>query len=301
MICINCGCHVKSLYVKYSKNHIRLTDCPNCQQVVDKYVEFDMVLLFINLLLLKPGAYRHLVFNSLEMNLRDYPDHFDNYNIYDFRVFIKDWALWFKKYNRMNRIWLLLITFEVYLTWVTEESKYNNYYKDYKFNSRYKIVVWDILQISSPLHQYIYFAFYVIGDLTLLNKLTQQYLLKWAKWGTEYKYSNDIISYTMLLSHGAKIFPILMLIWPYDSLISTSIIKWIANFYLIESLKIVTNKPYSQIILLFTCVFLIRCVVVKSVLTLILSKGNIIEIQSYIRGEFELLRYRYLSKRDIFL
>lgn len=34
---------------------------------------------------------------------------------------------WFCKYDRLNRLWLLLLSFEIYLTWVTEESKYIYY------------------------------------------------------------------------------------------------------------------------------------------------------------------------------
>lgn len=70
MICITCMRPVDSLYTVYSNDHIQLTDCPYCQETVDKYVEIDNVLLFIDLLLLKAGAYRHLVFNALELHLK---------------------------------------------------------------------------------------------------------------------------------------------------------------------------------------------------------------------------------------
>jgi hypothetical protein len=43
--------------------------CQNqCKATVDKYVEFDLVLIAMDLLLLKPQVYRHLLFNRLEFN-----------------------------------------------------------------------------------------------------------------------------------------------------------------------------------------------------------------------------------------
>ncbi|AMD21118.1 HEL163Cp [Eremothecium sinecaudum] len=300
MICINCGNHVDTLYVMYSGNHIRLTDCSNCHMVVDQYVEFDNVLLFINLLLLKPDAYRHLVFNSLEMGLRDYPDYFDYSKGRTWLIYAYNWIIWLKKFDRLNRIWLLLITFEVYLTWATAEKKCG-YYQNYVETYNAKLITYEALSMRSPLYQYTFFAFYVLGDLTCLHKIVHYYLLRWSKWGSQYKYAKDIISYTMLLSYGAKIFPILMLIWPYDGLVSTSIIKWIANIYIIESLKIVTNKPYLEIVTLVCFVSLIRCVTVKPIMAFLISKGNITVFLSYLQGELGLFKYRFLTKRDIFL
>lgn len=131
MICIKCMQPVDSLYTVYSNDHIQLTDCPFCQEIVDKYVEIDNVLLFIDLLLLKPGAYRHLVFNSLELHLAKYPKGKTLKNcrsLYDHvQVLIFNVKNWFCKFDRLNRLWLLLLSFEIYLTWVTEESKYIYY------------------------------------------------------------------------------------------------------------------------------------------------------------------------------
>jgi Arv1-like family len=60
-ICIECSCPVSHLYTSYSKadDHslgrgVRLTQCPRCQRFADKYVEHDYVVLFIDLVLIKP-------------------------------------------------------------------------------------------------------------------------------------------------------------------------------------------------------------------------------------------------------
>lgn len=60
-ICIECRFPVKTLYTTYSKaddralgKGVRLTQCPACNKFADKYVEHDFVVLFIDLVLIKP-------------------------------------------------------------------------------------------------------------------------------------------------------------------------------------------------------------------------------------------------------
>jgi hypothetical protein len=60
-ICIECRYPVKTLYTEYSKaddralgKGVRLTQCPRCNKFADKYVEHDFVVLFIDLVLIKP-------------------------------------------------------------------------------------------------------------------------------------------------------------------------------------------------------------------------------------------------------
>jgi Arv1-like family len=60
-ICISCSTPVKNLYTTYSKaddrslgKGVRLTQCPRCKRFADKYVEHDFVVLFIDLVLIKP-------------------------------------------------------------------------------------------------------------------------------------------------------------------------------------------------------------------------------------------------------
>ena len=79
-ICIECRTPVKTLWTQYkgagdpsSGHNIRLTVCKNCGRFCDKYVEHDFVVLFIDLVLIKPQVYRHLLHNTL---MRD-RDQFD--------------------------------------------------------------------------------------------------------------------------------------------------------------------------------------------------------------------------------
>ncbi|KAF1960684.1 Arv1-domain-containing protein [Byssothecium circinans] len=71
-ICIHCRHPIPTLYTSYSKaddralgKGVRLTQCPRCKRFADKYVEHDFVVLFIDLVLIKPEVYRHLLGNRL--------------------------------------------------------------------------------------------------------------------------------------------------------------------------------------------------------------------------------------------
>ncbi|KAF4712448.1 sterol homeostasis protein, partial [Perkinsus olseni] len=63
MICVECGQVVKSLFREYSRGNIRLTHCPNCGAIADKYIELEIQLVFVDLILHRSQAYRHILFN----------------------------------------------------------------------------------------------------------------------------------------------------------------------------------------------------------------------------------------------
>ncbi|KAL6555878.1 Protein ARV 2 [Orobanche hederae] len=61
--CVQCGFPTKTLYIQYSPGNIRLMKCENCKAVADEYVECEVMILIIDLILHKPKAYRHLFYN----------------------------------------------------------------------------------------------------------------------------------------------------------------------------------------------------------------------------------------------
>ncbi|XP_030465753.1 protein ARV 2-like [Syzygium oleosum] len=63
--CVQCGFRIKKLYVQYSPGNIRLMKCENCKAVADEYIECELMILLIDLILHKPKAYRHLLYNVL--------------------------------------------------------------------------------------------------------------------------------------------------------------------------------------------------------------------------------------------
>ena len=67
--CVQCGARsTDPLYKEYGKRshsgNIRLTRCNVCDARLDKYLEYDSVLITIDLILHKIEVYRHLLFNS---------------------------------------------------------------------------------------------------------------------------------------------------------------------------------------------------------------------------------------------
>ncbi|KAL8193362.1 hypothetical protein R6Q57_026943 [Mikania cordata] len=64
--CVQCGNHIQSLYVQYSPGNIRLMKCQHCGAVADEYIECEVMILLIDLILHKAKAYRHLFYNMFD-------------------------------------------------------------------------------------------------------------------------------------------------------------------------------------------------------------------------------------------
>ncbi|KAJ9125193.1 hypothetical protein QFC22_000147 [Naganishia vaughanmartiniae] len=63
-VCVHCNNLAEHVYTVYSsRDNIRLAVCNQCGLFVDPLVEHPLVLLLIDVILLKPRVYRHLVFN----------------------------------------------------------------------------------------------------------------------------------------------------------------------------------------------------------------------------------------------
>jgi hypothetical protein len=63
-LCTHCAESVPYLYTLYhSVNNVRLEQCPSCRAPADPYVEHDPLVIALDLILLKRGVYRHLLFN----------------------------------------------------------------------------------------------------------------------------------------------------------------------------------------------------------------------------------------------
>ncbi|XP_045673809.1 protein ARV1 isoform X2 [Phyllostomus hastatus] len=62
--CIECNQEAKELYRDYNHGVLKITICKSCQKPVDKYIEYDPVIILINAVLCKAQAYRHILFNT---------------------------------------------------------------------------------------------------------------------------------------------------------------------------------------------------------------------------------------------
>ncbi|KAK4795545.1 hypothetical protein SAY86_027871 [Trapa natans] len=63
--CVQCGHAIRTLFVQYSPGNIRLMKCEHCKSIADEYVECEIMILLIDLILHKTKAYRHLLYNVL--------------------------------------------------------------------------------------------------------------------------------------------------------------------------------------------------------------------------------------------
>ena len=63
LVCVECGSPVSSLFKEICKSDVRLTTCGECHRIADKYIEWDIQLLIIDLILQRPQVYRHILYN----------------------------------------------------------------------------------------------------------------------------------------------------------------------------------------------------------------------------------------------
>ena len=96
-VCIECGLRVKQIYITYGLTNIRLIKCNNCLEFVDKYCEYDPVAIFMDIILVKKQAYRHLIFNGTEYGAAGSNDG-------------------------LVKLGILLNLFEVYMKWIVDDD-----------------------------------------------------------------------------------------------------------------------------------------------------------------------------------
>ncbi|KIW32307.1 uncharacterized protein PV07_03861 [Cladophialophora immunda] len=251
-ICITCSTPVKELYTVYSKaddrtlgKGVRLTQCPNCKRFADKYVEHDFVVLFIDLVLIKPQVYRHLLFNRLGRS----DDKFD---------------------PSILRLGTLLVLFDVYITWARIE-KSNAANGGPAVGSR--------LSEMPILAQYLFFLTMnvlatfaqhgiiraMVRMLVSHQKKQEQALADATPTTVSCSTPNtrptiatshaspSAISTALLVSSCTKLFPILLVIWPTETKESdsfgfafraTNYVGWAVLLNNIEALLILLNCGY---------------------------------------------------------
>ncbi|XP_015284729.1 PREDICTED: protein ARV1 isoform X2 [Gekko japonicus] len=72
--CIECNGKATELYRDYQRGVLRISICKSCHKPVDKYIEYDPVIILINAILCKAQAYRHILFNTKINDSSQSPD-----------------------------------------------------------------------------------------------------------------------------------------------------------------------------------------------------------------------------------
>jgi len=188
----------------YGPHNVRLTQCPNCRNFADKYVEHDAVIMIIDLILIKPQIYRHLLFNRYVSSPKTNKDQLDYI---------------------IMRLGFLFTLFDVYLTWARVEKRAD---AESYFFAEQSIIV-----------QYTFFlALCISGTLALhiVARNMAKLILNWDK--------PNALSTAILISSSIKISMILMVIWDYDMPVASRVVGWAVTLNNIEAMRILLNCSY---------------------------------------------------------
>lgn len=305
MICVECTySEIDELYSKYKSDYIRLTICPQCGKVADKYIEFDKVILFLDLLLLKPQAYRHVAYNEIEMEIIRKKAGKHNGAVSEAvptgaetGAGIVSWSIggYWHTYRNLFRFIIMSLLFEVYITWAYEEKKLTH--------SEPMAFI-----LSQEIYtQYTFFILKLVSEVFCLNFVIQYIFHNWFSWGQtksinlpandQQSYSVVVLLTTVLTSSSLRLFPILMLIWPYDNSTDSSLyINLVGFFNTVEAVKIVTNKTYLLTILAMVIATVLQQIVSKLFLGAVVSTWSgmpFIQLLCSEYGEFLLKLHLY--------
>lgn len=280
MICIECtNPEIECLYSKFKSKYIQLTICQKCGKLADKYIEYDYVILFLDVMLLKPQAYRHLAFNVVEESM------FGQDKIgpveHDFFSFIL-------RYKKLMRYALLTVLFEVYLKWAYEE-----------IHSSQSMVMVEVLRAPVSL-QYAFFILQQLVERSTLCLLLDVLFRSCLGWGSvtnknlcpllQRGYYVSVLLLTVLMSHAVKCLPIIMLIWPYDNaIVASAVVDLLGFFNTVEALKINTRSSFLST---FLVVFVATCLLIiarKVTVSLLLAYFCDLSIAELISDEIQLL------------
>jgi len=110
-LCTSCTHPIDYLYTVYSKHNVRLEQCSNCRQFADKYVEYDWLTIWLDLILMKPGVYRHLLFNRGASPR--FAEHVPGGEKYSRTFDGQDRARWHATFT----LGLALVTLDAYIRW----------------------------------------------------------------------------------------------------------------------------------------------------------------------------------------
>ncbi|KXJ85833.1 Arv1-like family-domain-containing protein [Microdochium bolleyi] len=280
-ICIECQTPVRTLWTEYrggtttgpssksatSGHNIRLTVCKNCGRFCDKYVEHDYVVLFIDLVLIKPQVYRHLLHNTLMSG--DGRDRWD---------------------ASIVRLGVLLLLFDVYLTWARIEKLLTTQLESAESanlsqappghgaaggNAGPGTVIFEPPELARQPIVLQYMFFLILCTLsTLAFHMSIRFLtssrfspLSFLGLLRQYPRPNSV-STALLVSSSTKLFPILMVVWDYDVPAAARSLGWAVVANNVEALKILLDCGYGVAVLLAAAGALSRWAVGRGILAL---------------------------------
>ncbi|KAJ2829562.1 sterol homeostasis protein [Coemansia erecta] len=189
-VCIECGRPVSNLFTEYGAGHIRLTQCTNCKSFADKYVEHDVVIQFIDMLLHKPQVYRHLLVNKLE-----------------FRRPSID--------RNVAKLGVLLVLFNVYIDWFRlEEGGRLRGQRELLFGRQHSFAVQYVFILGCSAVD----AVALLAGILAASVVHQRSVRQVRRWAN--------VATALIMSSFGKVLVILLVIWEYNE----SYYPWLLDF-----------------------------------------------------------------------
>lgn len=259
MFCVECLTPVQCLYLLYHHAHVRTTVCHGCGSVADRYIEYDHVVLFIDMLLLKPQAFRHVALNQLE----------------------QEWGRqWAGVLRLTTRICILMGLFDVYLTWAYEER------------SGRQAGLAPLVLLTSITQQYAYYIVrasveFLVFYAVLVPCFRQLYVSRTVDFAkvpratinptlpttVHYSRSFFLCAFVLATSMAAmsKLFPILMLIWPYDTPALAPVIAFVGNVHVVVAIAAITGSTHTRAVASLALALVVQAVVAKGVMCVVVG------------------------------
>lgn len=252
MICVECASPVNTLYTYYSRDNIHATKCSQCGQFADKYIECDRILTFIDLLLLRKAAIRHVVFNtasnitlqhagnvtcSSKRSSEEFGGTVDRKTGRDSHQANRTRQI-FGLSPTVLRLIIFVMMFDVYLRWATSERSTSP-------------VMLEFLESTHPTLQHVLFIALSFGD-TVVSHLVVRGM---ARLLTDWK-DGAALSTSLLIGSFFKLLPILTLIWNYTIPYADQVVEYFSLYCVTEVLSVTMGSGYIRAAL-FT--FTARC------------------------------------------
>lgn len=210
-ICVECAAPVGYLYTVLADNNIHATKCDNCGQFADKYIESESVLVAIDVLLLRPSAIRHIVFNESHQEIAYAMNDLKSLQSSDAHK--PSQPLFWGISSHIFRLILLTILSDVYFEWVDCEKLTDPIHKAYLTHIPF-------------LCQYIIFLILCVTETFLVHFAVR----KTTALITKNHSSGGNISTALLIGSYFKFLPLLTHIWNYDAEFMARIVDY-SKFY----------------------------------------------------------------------
>ncbi|ODV59741.1 sterol homeostasis protein ARV1 [Ascoidea rubescens DSM 1968] len=231
---------------------IKLNVCSKCNNTVDKYIEYDNFILFIDILLLNAGAFRHLIFNVLE-DEEVYYRHVSEHQCADtgggagagagtgedHRTKSKLWRA-VRRHRKFLRLYTVCVLFEVYLSWAYEER---NLPLDVLEAVRGRHSVGSAVGAGYVRVYLLYLARCVAGSAVMQVLVAAVVVAFYGHSGHAPPAGWQSVGMVVVVTQAVKLLPVVMLIWPYESQVPVQIVRCLGNCYTVEGLRIVLGCP----------------------------------------------------------